>query len=53
MLLRTVGDQLQELVERRILRTLKLGSHVRYFTEEIDILVESFQGAYCVVGEVL
>jgi len=40
-------DQLQELVERRILRTLKLGNQVRYFTEE------SFQGAYCVVGEEL
>lgn len=46
-------DQLQELVDARLLSTLTLGSRVRYFTEEVGILVEAFQGAYCVVGEVL
>jgi hypothetical protein len=46
-------DQLQELVDAQLLSTLTLGSRVRYFTEEIGILVEAFQGAYCVVGEEL
>jgi hypothetical protein len=44
-------DQLQELVDAQLLSALTLGTRVRYFTEEIGILVEAFDGAYCVVAE--
>ena len=44
-------DELEALVNRKILRPIKLGSRVRFVTEDVEIVGEWFEGAYYVEGE--